>query len=299
MLDVLTGNILPVFSVLALGFLLGRAGMVQADEARAINRMSFLVFQPALIFLLIARIDVTTFPARPLAAYVLAEIVAFTIAYQLAYRVFRRERAEAWLLGMAVVFVNSLLYIWPISVLLYGPEGAAPISAIVAWDATASFAFFIISMELLCGSRGTGAALASMTRNPVLLAIGLAIAVNLAGLPVPDPVATALHFAGSAAPPLTLFAVGVILSGSPLVPAPVVYAISGLKLVCFPLLVWALVSGLAPGDPAAPQFIMNAAGPSGMMAFALALLHGVRGEAITQVVIWTSVISLLPLALLA
>ena len=46
-------------------------------------------------------------------------------------------------------------------------------------------------------------------------------------------------------------------------------------------------------------FTLTAAGPSGAMAFALALLHGVRTDAIAPVIIWTSVLSLLSLAWLA
>jgi hypothetical protein len=169
----------------------------------------------------------------------------------------------------------------------------------VAWDSTASFAFFIISIELICGKRGPRAAVVAMSRNPVLLAILLAIAVNLASVSLPAPLVTALDFAGHAAPPLTLLAVGVILSASALRPTPVVIAISAMKLALFPLLVWALMSGFDPADPASGQFILNAAGPSGMMAFALALLHGVRTDAITPVIIWTSLLSLISLALLA
>jgi malonate transporter len=43
MLHVLTHNILPIFSMLALGFLLGRAGKVSRQEATTINRVAFLV----------------------------------------------------------------------------------------------------------------------------------------------------------------------------------------------------------------------------------------------------------------
>ena len=50
MLHVLTHNILPVFAMLALGFLMGRTGKASVEEARAANRIAFLVFQPALIF---------------------------------------------------------------------------------------------------------------------------------------------------------------------------------------------------------------------------------------------------------
>lgn len=300
MLQVLTGNILPVFSILALGFLLGRIGTIGTSEARAANRVSFLVLQPPLIFLLIARIDVASFPVQPLFLYIAAQVLAFVVAYLVARRVFGRETPEAWLLAMTVVFVNSLLYIWPISVLIYGAAGAAPLGAIVAWDSSVSFAFFIISIQLICGGKqGTGVAVRSLVRNPVLVAIALAVAVNVLALPLPAPLVTALDFAAGAAAPLTLLAVGVILSFSPLVPTPIVVAIAGLKIAAFPLLVWALIAGFDPGDPAAAQFILNAAGPSGMMAFSLALLHGVRTDAITPVIIWTCILSLIPLAMLA
>ena len=299
MLSVLTGNILPVFSVLALGFLLGRLGTVSDTEARAANRLAFLVFQPALIFRLVAGIDATDFPFAGLALYVTAEIVGFALSYQVARRVFGREHAESWLLAMAVVFVNSLLYVWPISVLIHGAEGAAPVTAIVAWDATIAFAFFIVSMELISGKGSTGHALRSMSRNPVLVAIVLGIAVNLSGLPLPAPLSTALTYAGNATSPLMLLAAGIILSASPLTPSPTVAGITALKILGFPALVWGLFFAFRPGDPVEPLFLLNAAGPSGMMAFSLALLYGVRTDAITPVIIWTSVLSLLPLALLA
>ena len=200
---------------------------------------------------------------------------------------------------MAVVFVNSLLYVWPISVLIHGAEGAAPVTAIVAWDATIAFAFFIVSMELISGKGSTGHALRSMSRNPVLVAIVLGIAVNLSGLPLPAPLSTALTYAGNATSPLMLLAAGIILSASPLTPSPTVAGITALKILGFPALVWGLFFAFRPGDPVEPLFLLNAAGPSGMMAFSLALLYGVRTDAITPVIIWTSVLSLLPLALLA
>ena len=299
MLHVLTHNILPVFAMLALGFLMGRAGKATGDEARAANRIAFLIFQPALIFPLIAGIDLASFDLAALALYAAAEAIAFAAAYALARFVFAREHLEAWLLGMCVIFVNSLLYIWPISVLLYGEGAAMPVTAIVAFDASVSFAFFIISMELMAGERTQGGALGRIATNPVLLAIVLGAAANIAGLPVPIPLLTAMDFAGAAAAPLTLFALGVILSASPLTPSPVVAGISAMKLLAFPLLVWGAMALMLPGNGWTQLFTLNAAGPSGAMAFALALLYKVRTDAIAPVIIWTSTLSLITLALLA
>ena len=248
---------------------------------------------------MISGIHLPEFDISALAIYAGAEVVAFLAAYALARHVFRREHLESWLLAMCVIFVNSLLYIWPISFLIYGEAAALPITAIVAFDAAISFAFFIISMELMAGERAQGGALNRIATNPVLIAILLGAVVNLSGLPVPVPLLTAMEFAGAAAAPLTLFALGVILSGSRLIPTPVVAGIGGMKLLAFPALVWAGMSLMLPGNEWEALFVLNAAGPSGAMAFALALLYKVRTDAIAPVIIWTSTLSLISLSLLA
>lgn len=297
MLHVLTYNILPVFSMLALGFVLGRAGKVSFDEARAVNRVAFLVLQPALIFPLIAGVDFHQFDPGALATYVLCQAIAFILTYLIARRLFGREHLESWLLSMCVVFVNTLLYIWPISYLIYGEAAALPITAIVAWDSAFSFAFFIITTDVMAG-RSEGA-LRRVATNPVLIAILLGAAVNLAALPVPEPILTAADFAGGGAAPLTLFALGVILSRHALTPSPVIAGISGLKLLGFPALVWAMLSMMQPDNAWEPLLVLAAAGPSGAMAFSLAMLHGIRTDVIAPVVIWTSILSLISLSWLA
>ncbi len=299
MLHVLSHDILPVFAILALGFGMGSFKTASEPEARALNRIAFLVLQPALIFPLIAGIDLGGFDFRALAVYALCEAVAFTLAYAIARIVFGRAHLESWLLAMAVVFVNSLLYIWPISFLIYGEAAALPITAIVAWDSSFSFAFFIVTTDLMSGSSSRGAAMKRVARNPVLIAIALGMAMNAFHIPVPDPVLTAAKFAGAGAAPLTLFALGVILSQQSIRPTGTVAGISALKLIFFPLLVWTALGLFAPGTDWRALFTLNAAGPSGAMSFALALLYGVRTDTIAPVVIWTSVLSLFSLAILA
>lgn len=284
--------------MLALGFVMGRLGTARQEEARAINRIAFLVLQPPLIFMLLTGLDLSAVRFDAIGIYAAVEIVAFAVAFALVRLVFRCETAEAFLLGMCVVFVNSLLYIWPISTLIYGEVGARPISAIVALDASATFAFFIIGMQVIAGG-GAKAALPAIVRNPVLITIVLALALNLAGVPIAEPLETAARFAGAGAAPLTLFALGVVLSAAPLAPSAPVVAISALKLLAFPLMVWVGFTAFSPSNPWQAQFLLSAGGPAGAMAFSLALLHGVRTDRIAPVIIWTSVLSLATLAWLA
>ena len=299
MLQVLTHNILPVFAILAIGFLMGRRKTFSADEARTVNRVAFLTLQPPLIFALLSSLDFGTIRFGALAIYLLCEVIGFLLGYAVARYLFKRDHLESWLLGMAVVFVNSLLYIWPISVLIYGETGALPITAIVALDSSIVFGFFIITTEMMAGKESPLTSLKKLTSNPILVGIFLAVLLNLAGISVPEPIMTAARFAGAAAAPLTLFALGVILSGQAAKPSLPVVGITAMKLFLFPALVFVALSVLAPGNSWTDRFVLNAAGPSGAMAFSLALLHGVRTDVIAPVVIWTSALSLISLAWLA
>ena len=92
---------------------------------------------------------------------------------------------------------------------------------------------------------------------------------------------------------------GVVLSGHSIKPTVTITTISAMKLLVLPLLVWA---SLHIGDRPPTWntlLVLSAAGPSGAMAFALAMLHGVRTAQIAPVVIWTSFLSLVSLAWLA
>lgn len=299
MLQVLTHDILPVFFMLALGFGMGRLGTASADEARVLNRIAFLVLQPALILPLVAATDWSVFNFRAMGLYIGAQVGVFVLAFGVAHRLFGRDRFESWLLAMATVFVNTLLYVWPISALIYGPDQVAPITGIVTWDSTGSFAFFIITAELMAGRDGMRETGRRLLRNPVLIAIAIGLVLSLLAIALPAPVLTAAAFAGAGAAPLTLFALGVILSGQTLRPSPVVAGISAIKLVVFPAAVLGALALFSPGDGWTAQMVLASAGPSGAMAFSLALLHGVRTDAIAPVVIWTSLLSLLSLSALA
>jgi predicted permease len=304
MLHVLIHDILPVFAMLALGFAMGLGKGVTRDEAMVLNRVAFLVLQPPLILPLIAGLDWSSFRSDALMTYAACQVVVFTLTFWLARRGLGRDPLESWLLAMATILVNTLLYIWPISFLIYGEAAALPVTAIVAWDATVAFTFFIITTDIMAGRAGGGPqglapALKRLATNPVLIAIGVGLVLNLLALPLPAPLLTAFGFAGQAAAPLTLFALGVILSGHSLRLSPTIAVVTLIKLAVFPALVWAALRQTSVPTDWSTLFTLTAAAPSGATAFSLALLYRVRTDAIALVIVWTSVLSLFTLAWLA
>ena len=300
MFEILVNDILPVFSVLVLGFVLGKQKVVSRDEASTLNRIAFLVLQPPLIFLLLSQVDLASFYYLAILTYGAGQLVVFSLSFCLCYYVLKHDLLESWLLAMATIFVNSLLYIWPISALIYGETGNAPIVAILTWDAAIIFAFFVISTDLLVHKSASVAMSAKrLAKNPVLLTILFAILFNLLGLPLIAPVKTALEFLSAGTAAVTLFALGVILSATSLMPSKTVTLLSAVKLFGLPVLVAGLL-GFGDWPQQWDQLLtLNAAGPSGAMAFAIAMLYGVNPARIAPVIIWTSVLSLFTLAWLA
>ena len=57
MFTILINDILPVFAVLVLGFILGKTNVVSQSEAATLNRVAFILLQPPLISLLLSQVN--------------------------------------------------------------------------------------------------------------------------------------------------------------------------------------------------------------------------------------------------
>ena len=129
-----------------------------------------------------------------------------------------------------------------------------------------------------------------------ILIVGLV--AGLAQVDMPGPVDTFIDFNGAAAPPIALFALGVVLSKTRMSADPVVLTVGAIKMLAFPALIWVVFAAVSPGwTPQSQQFILAAAGPAGAMAFSMALLYDVRADRIAQIIVGTSALTLLSLAL--
>ena len=298
--NVLFDPILPVFTIMALGFFLGRTGKATVDDARLINRFAMTVFLPILLFGLIAQAPIHTFNITPVLVYAGVEGSLFVIGFILAFRLFNRPADESVLLAFCGVFANNAFFVLPISVLLYGAEHVLAITTIITLDATFTFAGVIIVLQVINLGKITPVSVAlSIIKMPLIQAVVLGVFASLLRISIPDSIQTFLSFNGAAAAPLALFAIGIVLSGTKFSISPMILTFSTLKLAIFPLAIWGGLELMAPGNPERSLFLLGAAGPAGTVAFSLALLHGVKTDAIAQIVILTSILSLFSLAYLA
>jgi len=302
MLSVLIDPILPVFAILFIGFFAGRLGKMSDDEARVLNRFAMTLLLPVFVFRAVAFAPITDFNLAALALYASAQAVLYTIGYLIARKAFHLGISESLLLGFCGVFANNAYYILPIAKFLYGDTGTLPVASIVIMDAILVFGGTMVALEARKGlDAGAGFALVAerIAKLPLIWALVLGFGFSAGGVAIPGPIDTFTAFVGNAASPIALFAMGVILSATSLKPEPVVYVISAIKGVIFPATIAFLLYTLLPPAVTLPLFVLASAGPAGVMAFSLALLYSVRTDAIMQVTVWTSILTLVSLAFLA
>ena len=299
-INVLSDPILPVFAIMAVGFLMGRAAIITVDDARVVNRFAMTILMPILGFDLIANAPIHTFSLTPLLIYAGGQLIVFTIGYLIASQVFKFDQAQAVLLAFCSVFPNTVLYILPIAKLLYGPDQILPITTIITWDTSITFGAAIIALQMIdLGKVAPIKVAKTLGKNPLLISMVAGLVFSLARIEIPSSVQTFLDFNGAAAPPVALFALGVVLSQTRFSLDAPVLTFTMIKVIAFPAVIWLGFEILTPDAVGRGQFLLGAAAPAGAMAFTLALLHGVKTDAIAQVIVITSVLTLGSLAILA
>ena len=296
----LADPILPVFAVMALGAILGKAGIFSEEMARHINAFVFYVGQPALIFLLASNAPFGDYNITALGLHVAAEIAIYAAVATLAYKVFGRELRESILLGMTVVFVNHLYYILPIVQLMRGTSATVPIEAAIFVDVTLFFCGTIVVMDLITrGPGGLASTPLMLAKNPALIALLLGIAANAASGALPSGLETFARFAGASAPPISLFALGVMLSrATTLRPDKLLSSLIATKVLIHPLIAIGLFSAAAVPTAWSAPLVLVAAGPCGAMSFVIALQYKVETATISKAILISTVITLITLSYL-
>lgn len=302
MLNVFLNAVLPIFAVVAFGFIYGHKGIMGADLAQQLNRFVFYFALPVLLFKLIASVPVEQFEWMLLLAYLLAELTLYVLGFLIARHVFKRSKIESLLMGMSAGFANHVFFVLPIAQQLFGEVASLPIVAIITLDSVAMFAGTILILETFT-NRDKGLSplrlLPIFARNPQIIGISLGVVAMLMGVRLNGGFDLFTRFVGDAAAPASLFALGIILAGQKLsnfVPAAV---FSGLKLLIMPLVTWVIVVAVfhIDADWANPALLV-AAGPSGAMPFVLAMQYKVPVSTIAYTVLISTIASVVSISLM-
>ena len=301
------GLVLPLFSLILLGWLAGRWRRLPVEGLAWLNFFVVYVALPALFFRLLARTPLEQFANGAfLVRTTLATFAVFAVCFALARLLRRGDTRVATIQGFAGAYGNIGYMGPPLAIAAFGPEAGVPVALVFCLDNSMHFTLAPLLMALGNRANATegapreslpallgGIATRILTHPFILSTIAGILAAALAWQP-PGPIDTLLASLSNAAAPCALFAMGVTAALRPLRRVPLELAwLVPFKLFAHPALVYALVAPLPGVDPVwLHTAVLMAALPSATNVFVLAQQYGVWEERASSAVVLSTLASI-------
>ena len=295
-LATLLGIVVPVFLLIGAGYAAIRLRVLPDASVDALVKFQISAAVPCLLFLAMYRTDlgVALHLEAQISFYLAGTIVFFTAMY-VSRLIWRRRPGESVVVGFCALFPNAVMLGIPITERGFGETALAAVFGIIAFHSMYNYFLGFVMMEAVRRDSETvlaGLRKAFMTTitNPLMIGLLLGMAANLATLPIPGMVEDALDMLARAAIPVSLFALGGVLTryrlrdeiGESLM-------VSVFSLIVHPTLAWVLTEKVfALPAPYVQATVVMAAMPTGINSYIFAAMYGrAVGTAANAVLIGT------------
>ncbi len=298
-----TGIVLPLFGVLASGYLAARLRVLPQNASAVLGRLVFAVLLPALVFVSLSRVRAAEFFDWPFVGALGGGMAAMMGLAMLVGRfAFRCGPAALGLHGLTAMFSSTAYIGLPVILMVYGEAGLVPgiIGAVIT--GAVFLPIGIVLAEVDRGRRNgdgglTLAPLLAVVRNPIIVATATGLAVSAAGLALPAPVRAFCELLGGAFIPCALFSAGLFIAGcSVRGEAREIAWLALAKLAIHPLITAWLAYRVLALEGIRPEIaVLQAALPSGVPVFVLAQEYGVFASRASAVIVVTTAASVVTL----
>jgi len=213
MLDVFSIT-LPIFILIALGFLATRLGAMSATDNRAIGGFVLRFALPALIFKSLSQTPFATILNVPyLTVYTFSSLLVFFAAFAVARWARPGDVSAQAIAALGASSSNSGFVGFPIALLAVGPAASVALALTMATENIVVIPLALTIAEL-GRHRGESALvilarlLGRLVRNPLIISITLGLLASLLGLKLPGPIVKSVDMLAAASGAAALFAVG-------------------------------------------------------------------------------------------
>jgi hypothetical protein len=293
----------PVFAIIALGWLAAARGFVEEAGFRGLNTFTFCLAAPALLFL--GGTTGLLGGGGAALAFFLAMAALYAGTLAAATRWAAMPLGPAGVLALDATFGNTVMMGIPLITAAFGTEALAVLLAILVLHSMLLLGTATVVAEVALHAKAPigrvfRATLLGVGRNPIVMAVLIALLWRLLALPPPVGMARrVLELLGGAGPPVALFCLGGSLAGFSargLWRATAVAVV--LKLLAMPALVWLIGLALRLPPRELAIAVVAAALPTGANAFLLAQRYRVDAARSGAAVLVGTILSVVTLSLL-
>ena len=224
MLSIILNALVPIFFVLALGYLAGRFRRVDNNRLAELNALVMEFALPASLFAATLRTPRQALVGQWPMVIVLGGgmLIIYAITYFLQRRVFHLGRQEAAVQTLTTALPNYASAGLPLVAAVFGPSQLILVAISIACGATIVSPLTLTLLEV--GKAGAGASItaAHLLRSmraavlkPIVLAPLLGVVLSFAGMTLPPLLGSSLELIGRTAGGVALFLIGLILTAQP------------------------------------------------------------------------------------
>ncbi len=287
LLTIFFADILPIFVVASIGFLLARHVAV---NVKALSSVVFNALSPCLAFTLLVTSSIDAIEFVRMGLFCVALMGIRGVLARLIAIPLRLDRATRAGFLLAVVFSNSGNFGLPVVLFAFGREALT--FATVYFVVAAMLSYTLGVFLAASGHRSVMEALRGITRVPTVYAVAAAAAVLATGAQVPLGVMRAITLLSDAALPMMMLVLGMQLQRARRSehPAAVATAVA-LSLIVSPLIAFPVALALGLSGPAFEAGIVQAAMPAAIVTTILALEFDLDPTFPTAVVFLSTLLS--------
>lgn len=293
-------TIAPIFLVILLGHALRRGGIPSIEFWNLNDRLVYWVLIPALLF---HTVSTMTISADLVGAYALVVLGGFTAAFMsgLLFTRFCEDMPAGTSVLQGASRHNTFIAM-AVAERMYGVEGLAFAALASALLIPVTNLSVVPSLAVLLRRQDERNLLLvvarELARNPLLLAVGIGMAVNLAGIgrvPVIHDIARIL---GSAALPIVLLCVGANIRVRKMATSarPMILSMLG-KMLVFPLAIFLLSRWIGLGQTETLVAMLFGAAPTAASGFSLAREMGGDAPLMAAIITIQTLVSFLTMPL--
>jgi predicted permease len=294
LLTIFLADILPIFIVAGIGFLLARHVTV---NVRALSSVIFNALAPCLAFHLLVTSSINALDFARMALFCVLVMAIRGVLARLAAIPLGLDRTTRAGFLLVVVFSNSGNFGLPVVLFAFGREALT--FATVYFVIAAVLSYTVGVFLAASGHRSVGEALRGITRVPTVYAVIAAAVVLAFGVRVPIGVMRAITLLSDASLPMMMLVLGMQLQRASRIEQPAAVATAvALSLLVSPLVAFPIAAALGLDGPAFEAGIVQAAMPAAIVTTILALEFDLDPTFPTSVVFVSTLLSPLTVTVL-
>jgi malate permease and related proteins len=284
-------NLLPIFLIAGAGYLLSRNLGI---NSRPISQLSFYIFSPCLVFVLITKNELENTEILQMMFYPAILALLVGTATFLIGRALKLERRLLMASIIAAIFMNAGNYGLPVNLFAFGEPALAHASLFFVMMSILTYTVGVVIASM--GSYSLKESLVGLRKVPAIYGVILAFLYSNLGLTLPLPVDRTVTLLSNAAIPSMLVLLGIQLQRARWNGYPKALALTGMmRLLVAPLLAMGISLLFGMSGAARQAYILESAMPTAVFTTILATEYDLEPTFITTAVLMTTLISPLTL----